>query len=89
MFWCECLHILSCGLFGTPEESDLELAPVHPGMQTEVKYTFAIEDSTSSDEASSPERSECSSECSDFVSPGSESSSGSPWEVIEDLMDRF
>lgn len=78
MFWCFCLRILSCGLFGVPEEPDLEVSPVN----TEVKYTFAIEDSGCSDE-------EDYSDCSDFVSSGSEDSCGSPWEVLEDLMDRF
>jgi hypothetical protein len=63
-----------------PEASDLELVPVHSSLQTEVKYTFAIEDSSSSDEAPSPTR----SDSSDFVSPGSEGSSGSPWEILED-----
>ncbi len=84
MFWCDCLRIFSCGLFGTPEGSDLELAPVHSGVHAEVKYTFAIEDSTSSDEAPSPARSDRSSDCQDFLSPGSEGSSGSPWEVLDD-----
>lgn len=51
-------------------------------VNTEVKYTFAIEDSGCSDE-------EDYSDCSDFVSSGSEDSCGSPWEVLEDLMDRF
>ena len=84
MLWCDCLRVFSCGLFGTPEASDLELVPVHSSLQTEVKYTFAIEDSSSSDEASSPTRSDRSSDSSDFVSPGSEGSSGSPWEILED-----
>lgn len=75
MFWCVCLRILTCGLFGTPEESNLDLSPT----RTEVSYTFAIEDSTSSGEEGS----------SDFVSPGSDSSCGSPWEVLEDIIDGF
>lgn len=85
MFWCDCLRILSCGLFGTPEEDDLELAPVHSGIHTEVLYTFAIEDSIISDDASSPPLSDHSG----FVSPSSEGSCGSPWEVLEDLIDRI
>ena len=89
MFWSECLRLLSCGLFGKQEKSDLELAPVNSRVHAEVRYTFAIQDSTSSDEAFSPERSDCSFDCDDFVSPGSESSSGSPWEVLEDIVNGF
>ena len=87
MLWCDCLRVFSCGLFGIPEGSDPELTPVRPRTRTEVKYTFAIEDSSGSseeDEVPSPERSDRSSDCSDFVSPGSEGSSGSPWEVLDD-----
>ena len=99
MLWCDCLRVFSCGLFGIPESSTSELSPIRPQTRAEVKYTFAIEDSSSSEEeapspessdrsseeeASSSERSDRSSDCSDFVSPGSDSSSGSPWEVLDD-----
>ena len=86
MLWCDCVRVFSCGLFGIPESSDVELSPIRQRAREEVKYTFAIEDSSGSseEEASSPDCSDRSSDCSDFVSPGSEGSSGSPWEVLDD-----
>ena len=81
MFWCDCLRVFSCGLFGLPEGSVIEKTPVHPKEHTEVKYTFAIKEESSSDEAISPVISGSSSSCN-FLTPTSDDLD-SPWEVLE------
>lgn len=84
MFWCDCLHIISCGLFGTAEEKNVDIGSVFSEKYTEVKYKFAIEDNISSDETPSPTQIEHISDNFDFVSPGSDDSSRSPWEILSD-----
>jgi len=46
MFWVDCLRIMTCGFFGPPEDDGQSERMLDP-QKLEVKYTFAIEDSSS------------------------------------------